>query len=105
MRTHPIGLFLAEKEDDPVWKDWVDHATNVWAIYPRPTTQLTVWCMGALYHLQALQHEAMSHLIGLARTAKVTIGDKEDLVVDLSTKMVEQDLQIEQMGTRIREHE
>jgi hypothetical protein len=41
--------------------------------------------MSALYHLQALQRNAMSYLIGLAQTAKVTIGDREDLVIDLST--------------------
>ena len=26
MVTHPIGLFPAEKEDDPMWRDQVDHA-------------------------------------------------------------------------------
>jgi hypothetical protein len=66
MTTHPISLFPAERENDPVWKDRVDHAKDVWAIYHRPTVRLTVRCMIVLYHLQALQREAMSHLIGLA---------------------------------------
>jgi hypothetical protein len=26
MSTHPIGLFLAKKEDGPMWKDRVEHA-------------------------------------------------------------------------------
>jgi hypothetical protein len=34
----------------------------------------------------------MSHLMGLTQDAKVTIIDREDLVVDLSTKLVEKDL-------------
>jgi hypothetical protein len=49
MSTHPIGLFPAEKEDDPMWKDQVDHAKDVWALYPRHTTHLTVRCMNAHY--------------------------------------------------------
>jgi hypothetical protein len=34
----------------------------------------------------------MSHLMGLTQDAKVTIIDREHLVVDLSTKLVEKDL-------------
>jgi hypothetical protein len=41
---------------------------------------------------QVLQRKAMSHMIGLAQDAKVTIIDREDLVVDLSTELVEKDL-------------
>jgi hypothetical protein len=82
MTTHPIVLF-PDEEDDPVWKDRVHHAKGMWAIYPRPTARLAVWCISALYHLQDLQREAMSHLTGLAQTAKVTINDREDLVVDV----------------------
>jgi hypothetical protein len=48
--------------------------------------------MSALYRLQDLQREAMSQLMGLAKDAKVTITDREDLVVDLSTELVEKDL-------------
>jgi hypothetical protein len=66
MATHPIGLFPAEKEDDPMRMDRVDHAKDVWVIYPGATVRLTVRCMSALYRLQVLQHEAMSHLMGLA---------------------------------------
>jgi hypothetical protein len=92
MATHPIGLFPTEKGDDPMWRDQVDHAKNVWEIYPGATTRLTVRCMSALYRLQVLQRKAMSHMIGLAQDAKVTIIDREDLVVDLSTELVEKDL-------------
>jgi hypothetical protein len=38
MSTHPIGLFPAEKEDDPMWNDRVEHAKDVWALYPGPLT-------------------------------------------------------------------
>jgi hypothetical protein len=47
----------------------------------------------------------MPHLMGLAQDAKVTILDRKDLVVDLSTELVEKDLQTEQMGTQIHELE
>jgi hypothetical protein len=47
----------------------------------------------------------MSQLMGLAQDAKVTITDWEDLVVDLSTELVEKDLQTKQMTTQIRELE
>jgi hypothetical protein len=95
MTTHPIDLFPAEWENDPVWKDRIDHAKDVWAIYSRPTTQLMVRCMSVLYLLQALQCEAMSHVTGLAQTAKVTLDDREGFVVGLSSELVEKDLQAE----------
>jgi hypothetical protein len=60
LSTHPIGLFPAEKEDDPMWKDRVEHAKDVWALYPGQTAHLTVRCMNALYCLQAVRGEAMS---------------------------------------------
>jgi hypothetical protein len=60
LSTHPIGLFPAEKEDDPMWKDRVEHAKDVWALYLGHTAHLTVRCMSALYRLQALRGEAMS---------------------------------------------
>jgi hypothetical protein len=34
LSTHPIGLFPAEKEDNPMWKDRMEHAKDIWAIYP-----------------------------------------------------------------------
>jgi hypothetical protein len=55
LSTHPIGLFSAEKEDDPMWKDRVEHAKDIWAIYPGQTAHLTVWCMNALYRLQVMR--------------------------------------------------
>jgi hypothetical protein len=95
MPSHPIGLFSAEKEDYPMWKARVDHDKDVWALYPGHTAQLTVRCISALYHLQALRAEAMSQLMGLVESTKMTLDNREDLVVDLSTKLVEKDLQVE----------
>jgi hypothetical protein len=89
LSTHPIGLFLAKKEDDPMWKDRVEHAKDVWALYPGHTAHLTVQCMSALYRLQALRGEAMSQLMGLVESTKITLDNREDLVVDLSTELVE----------------
>jgi hypothetical protein len=62
LSTHPIGLFPAEKEDDPMWKDRVEHT-------------------------------------------KITLDNREELVVDLSTEMVEKDLQVEQLSNEIQELE
>jgi hypothetical protein len=59
LSTHPIGLFPTEKEDDPMWKDRVEHAKDVWALYPGQTAHLTVRCMNALYRLQAVRGEAI----------------------------------------------
>jgi hypothetical protein len=105
LSTHPIGLFPAKKEDDPMWKDRVEHAKDVWALYPGQTAHLTVRCMNALYHLQAVQSEAMSQLMGIVESTKITLDNREDLVVDLSTELVEKDLQVEQMATQIQELE
>jgi hypothetical protein len=103
--THPIGLFLAEKEDDPMWKDRVEHAKDIWAIYPGQTAHLTVRCMNALYRLQVMHGEAMSHLMALLEATKITLDNREELVVDLSTEMVEKDLQVEQLSNEIQELE
>jgi hypothetical protein len=105
LSTHPIGLFPAEKEDDPMWKDRVEHAKDVWALYPGQTTHLTVRCMNALYRLQAVRGEAMSQLMGLVKSTKITLDNREDLVIDLSTELVEKDLQVEQMATQTQELE
>jgi hypothetical protein len=101
LSTHPIDLFPAEKEDDPMWKDQVEHAKDVWALYPGQTAHLTVRCMNALYRLQAVRGEAMSQLMGLLEATKITLDNREELVVDLSTEMVEKDLQVEQMANQI----
>jgi uncharacterized coiled-coil protein SlyX len=103
MSTHPVGLFLAEKENDPMWKDRVEHAKDVWALYPEHTAHLTIWCMSALYRLQALRGETMSQLMSLVESTKITLDNQEDLVVDLSTELVEKDLQVEQMANHIQE--
>jgi uncharacterized coiled-coil protein SlyX len=29
-----LGLFLAEKKDNPMWCNRVSHAKDVWAMYP-----------------------------------------------------------------------
>jgi hypothetical protein len=95
MSTHPISLFPAEKEDDLMWKDRVEHAKDVWALYPGHTAHLTIRFISARYHLQALRGEAMSQLMGLVESTKVTLDNREDLVVDLSTELVEKDLHVE----------
>jgi hypothetical protein len=59
---------------------------------PGQTTHLAVRCMNALYHLQAMRGEAMSQLMGLVEATKITLDNREDLVVDLSTELVEKDL-------------
>jgi hypothetical protein len=105
LSTHPIGLFSMEKEDDPMWKDREEHAKDIWAIYPGQTAHLTVRCMNALYHLQVMRGEAMSHLMALLEATKITLDNREELVVDLSTKMVEKDLQVEQLSNEIQELE
>ena len=105
LATHPIGLFPAEKEDDPMWKDRVEHAKDIWAIYPGQTAHLTVRCMNALYRLQVMRGEAMSHLMALLEATKITLDNREELVVDLSQEMVEKDLQVEQLSGEIHELE
>jgi uncharacterized coiled-coil protein SlyX len=105
LSTHPIGLFPAEKEDDPMWKDRVEHAKDIWALYLGQTAHLTVRCMDALYRLQVRQGEAMSHIMALLEATKITLDNREELVVDLSTEIVEKDLQVEQMSNEIQELE
>jgi hypothetical protein len=34
MVMHPLGLFPAEKKDDPMWCNRVSHVKDVWAMYP-----------------------------------------------------------------------
>jgi hypothetical protein len=57
--------------------------------------------MDALYHLQVRRGEAMSILMTLLEATKITLDNREELVVDLSTEMVEKDLQVEQMSNEI----
>jgi TolA-binding protein len=52
--------------------------------------------MNALYRLQAVQGEAMSQLMVLVEATKITLDNREDLVVDLSSELVEK---VEQMTT------
>jgi hypothetical protein len=47
----------------------------------------------------------MSHLIALLEATKITLDNREELVVDLSTEMVEKDLQVEQLSNEIQELE
>jgi TolA-binding protein len=44
----------------------------------------------------------MTHLARLAQATKITLYDREDFMVDLSSELVEKDLQVEQMGNRIQ---
>jgi hypothetical protein len=48
--------------------------------------------MSALYRLQALQGDAMTHLTGLAQATNITLDNQDDFVVDLSSELVEKDL-------------
>ena len=52
-----------------------------------------------------LTGEAMSQIMGLVESTKITLDNTEDLIVDLSTELVEKDLQVEQMGNYIQELE
>jgi hypothetical protein len=70
MVMHPLGLFPAEKRDDPMWYNRVSHVKDVWE---RTVGRITVQCMSALYRLQALQSDAMAHLTNLAQTTKLTL--------------------------------
>jgi hypothetical protein len=65
MMMHPLGLFPAEKRDDPMWCDRVRHAKDVRAMHPDQVGRIIVQCMSALYRLQALQSDVMTHLTGL----------------------------------------
>jgi hypothetical protein len=40
----------------------------------------------------------MAHLTNLAHTTKLTLDSREDFVVDLSSELVEKDLQVEQLS-------
>jgi hypothetical protein len=101
MVMHPLGLFRAEKNDDPMWCNRVSHVKDVWAMYPELVGRVTVQCMSALYRLQAVQSDAMSHLANIAQTTKLTLDSREDFVVDLSSELVEKDLQVERLSQRI----
>jgi hypothetical protein len=70
MVMHPLGLFLAEKKDDPMWCNCVSHVKDVWAMYPDLVGRVTVLCMSAMYRLQALQSDALAHLANIAQTTK-----------------------------------
>jgi hypothetical protein len=100
MMMHPLGLFPAEKREDLMWCDRMRHAKDVWTMHPDQVGRITIQCMRAMYRLQASQSDDMTHLTGLAQTAKTTLDDREAFMVDLSSELVEKDLQIEQMGNR-----
>jgi TolA-binding protein len=92
MVMYPLGLFLAEKRDGPMWCNRVSHVKDVWAMYPDQVGRITVQCISALYCLQALQSDAMAHLANLTQTTKLNLDSREDFVVDLSLELVEKDL-------------
>jgi uncharacterized coiled-coil protein SlyX len=52
-----------------------------------------------------MRGEAMSHLMALLEATKITLDNREELVVDLSTEMVEKYLQVEQLSNEIQELE
>jgi hypothetical protein len=49
----------------------------------------------------ALQSDTMAHLANLAQTTKLTLDNREGFVVDLSSELVEKDLQVERLSQRI----
>jgi hypothetical protein len=83
----------------------LEHAKDIWALYPGQTADLTVWCIDSLYRLQVMRGEEMSQLMALLEATKITLDNREELVVDLSTEMVEKDLQVEQRSNEIQELE
>jgi hypothetical protein len=101
MVMHPLGLFPAEKKDDPMWCNRVSHVKDVWTMYPDLVGRVTVQCLSAMYRLQALQSNTMAHLANLAQTTKLTLDSRENFVVDLSSELVEKDLQVERLSQRI----
>jgi hypothetical protein len=42
MIMHPLGLFPAEKRDDPMWCNRVSHVKDVWAMDPDQVGMVTV---------------------------------------------------------------
>jgi uncharacterized coiled-coil protein SlyX len=54
MVMQPLGLFPAEKRDDPKLCNRVSHVKDMWAMHPDQVGRITVQCMSALYRLQAL---------------------------------------------------
>jgi hypothetical protein len=42
MVMHPLGLFPAEKKDDPMWCNHVSHVKDIWAMYPNLVGRITV---------------------------------------------------------------
>jgi uncharacterized coiled-coil protein SlyX len=42
MVMHPLGLFPAEKRDDPMWCSRVSHEKDIWAMYPDLVGRITV---------------------------------------------------------------
>ena len=70
-------------------------------MHPDQVGRITVQCMSALYHLQTLQGNAVAHLTNLAQATKINLDSREDFVVDLSSELVEKDLQVKQLNQRI----
>jgi TolA-binding protein len=84
-----------------MWGNIVSHVKDVWAMHPDQVGRITVQCMSVRYCLHALQSDAIAHLTDLAQTTKITLDSREDFVVDLSSELVEKDLQVEQLSQRI----
>jgi chromosome segregation ATPase len=67
-------------------------------MYPDLVGRVTVQCMSALYRLQALQSDALAHLANIAQNTKLALDSREDFVVDLSSELLEKDLQVERLS-------
>jgi hypothetical protein len=83
LSTHPIGLFPTEKADCSL-----DRAMHECPVPPASGARRGNVSANAL-----------------VEATKITLDNREELVVDLSTEMVEKDLQVEQIATQIHELE
>jgi hypothetical protein len=73
----PIGLFPAVQDDDPMWLDRVQHIDYLADFHTQETVLTSVWCMNALYHLQALLSQGLAQATGLAQ-AYYMMADTRD---------------------------
>jgi hypothetical protein len=56
----PARLFPAVSQSDPLWLDKLAHLGHLVDQIPNETIVFSVWCMNALYRLQALQSKGMA---------------------------------------------
>ena len=59
--------------------------------------------MRGLQHLQALQSQAMTYLVALARTTRQILSERQVHIINLSKELSDRKLQIEAMGVQVHE--